>query len=106
MRQAKLVSAPIYVDVKVLRYKYSGGTRTKLQTVAASNKSRAACTLLLLVRATCIRVLFFAHIPLVVNCAFNAVPTDRLQHKHLATLSLMRCLLLLDWPLLALTKMH
>jgi len=36
-------------------------------------------TLLLLVRATYIRVLFFAHIPFVVNRTFNATPTERLQ---------------------------
>jgi len=36
-------------------------------------------TLLLLVRATYIWVLFFAHIPFVVNRAFNAAPPERLQ---------------------------
>ena len=36
-------------------------------------------TLLLLVRATCIWVLFFAHIPFVVNRTFNATPAERLQ---------------------------
>jgi len=36
-------------------------------------------TLLLLVRATYV-VLFFAHIPFVVNRAFNATPTEKLQH--------------------------
>jgi len=36
-------------------------------------------TLLLLVRDTYISVLFFAHIPFVVNYTFNATPTERLQ---------------------------
>jgi len=36
-------------------------------------------TLLLLVRATNISVLFFAHIPFVVNRTFDATPTERLQ---------------------------
>jgi len=35
--------------------------------------------LLLLVRATYIWVLFFAHIPFVVNRTFNITPTERLQ---------------------------
>jgi len=39
-------------------------------------------TLLLLVRATYIWVLFFAHIPFVVNHTFNATPTERLQHPY------------------------
>jgi len=37
-------------------------------------RSRAAITLLLLVRATYIRVLFFAHIPFVMNHTFNVTP--------------------------------
>jgi len=32
--------------------------------------------------ATYIRVLFFAHIPFVVNRAFNATPTERLQQRE------------------------
>jgi len=36
-------------------------------------------TLLLLVRATYIWVMFFAHILFVVNCMFNAMPTESLQ---------------------------
>jgi len=39
-------------------------------------------TLLLLVRAMYIWVLFFTHIPFVVNHIFNAIPTDMLQ-QHL-----------------------
>jgi len=39
-------------------------------------------TLLLLVRATYIWVLFFAHIPFVVNRTFNATLTERLQQFH------------------------
>jgi len=37
-------------------------------------------TLLLLVCPTYIRVLFFTHIPFVVNRTTNATPTERLQH--------------------------
>jgi len=37
-------------------------------------------TILLLVRATYIRVLFFAHIPFLVNRTFNATPIEVLQH--------------------------
>jgi len=36
--------------------------------------------LLLLVRATYIWVLFFTHIPFVVNHTINATPPERLQH--------------------------
>ena len=39
-------------------------------------------TLLQLLRATYTRVLFFAHIPFMMNCTFNATLTDRLQHRH------------------------
>ena len=39
-------------------------------------------TLLLLVRATYIMVLFFTHIPFVVNHTINATPPERLQHTH------------------------
>jgi len=42
-------------------------------------KSHTANTLLLIVRATYIWVLFFAHILFVVNGTFNATPTERLQ---------------------------
>jgi len=50
--------------------------------------SHAMITLLLLVRATytvCM-VLFFTHIPFVVNHTFNATPPERLQHHRLASL--------------------
>jgi len=51
---------------------------------ASNNRSFAAITLLLLVRATYIWVLFFVHIPFVVNRTFNATPLERLQqHPHL-----------------------
>ena len=59
------------------------GKCTKLHTVAASNNSsHAMITLLLLVRATYIWVLFFTHIPFVVNHTFDATPTESLQ-QHL-----------------------
>jgi len=38
-------------------------------------------TLLLLVRATYIWVLFFTHIPFVLNHTFNATPAERLQQR-------------------------
>jgi len=37
-------------------------------------------TLLLFVCTTCIWVLFFMHIPFVMNRTMNATPTERLQH--------------------------
>jgi len=43
-------------------------------------RSHAIITALLLVRATNIWLLFFAHIPFVVNRTFNATSTERLQH--------------------------
>jgi len=43
---------------------------------------------LLLVRATYIWVLFFAHIPFVVNRTFNATPTERLQNVAISCLLL------------------
>ena len=45
--------------------------------------SHATITLLLLVRATYLWVLFFAHIPFVVNHTFNATTTERLQQSIL-----------------------
>ena len=80
----------------------------KLRTVAASNNrdharnlssrtlvimfnrshvniGRAATSqslLLLLARATLMMVLFFTHIPFVVNHTINATPPERLQHHH------------------------
>jgi len=54
----------------------------KLHTVAASNnRDHAPQSLLLLVRATYTWVLFFAHIPFVVNRTFNTTSTERLQQK-------------------------
>jgi len=60
------------------------GKCAKLHTVAASKKciSTDDITPLLLVRATDISVLFFAHIPFAVNRTFNATPTERLQKKQ------------------------
>jgi len=46
-------------------------------------RSHAMITLLLLVRAKYIWVLFFTHIPFAVNHTFNATPTERLQQYHL-----------------------
>jgi len=43
-------------------------------------------TLLLLVHSTYIWVLFFAHIPFVVNRTFNATPTERLQQQTIVTM--------------------
>ena len=44
-------------------------------------RSRAAITLLLLVSATYVWVLFFVHIPFVVNRAFSAMPAEKLQQN-------------------------
>jgi len=94
----------------LLRSEIPSGMCTKLRTVAASNNRdhtsrslsayashhvqsftryyrqslHATITLLLLVRATFLCVLFFAHIPFVVNHTFNATPTELLQHYELA----------------------
>jgi len=45
-------------------------------------------TLLLLVRATYIWVLFFAHIPFVVKRTFNATPTEKLQQLQFTGLNM------------------
>jgi len=56
----------------------------KLRTVAASNNKDHApqSLLLLLARATYIMVLFFTHIPFVVNHTINATPPERLQQCY------------------------
>jgi len=53
----------------------------KLRTVAASNnRDHASLSLLLLLaRASYIMVLFFTHIPFVVNHIIDATPPERLQ---------------------------
>jgi len=48
-------------------------------TSLCQQRLHAAITPLLLVRATYTWVLFFAHIPFMVNHTFNATPTERLQ---------------------------
>jgi len=93
----------------VLRSEIPSGMCAKLRTVAASNNrdharnlslrtlvvtfnlsqvniSRATTSqslLLLLVRATHMMVLFFPHIPFVVNHTINATPPERLQQHPL-----------------------
>jgi len=47
---------------------------------ASNNRDHARNLLLLLARATYIMVLFFAHMPFVVNHTINAIPPERLQH--------------------------
>jgi len=56
-----------------------------LRTVAASNNRNHAqqSLLLLLARATYIMVLFFTHIPFMVNHTINAMPPERLQQHPL-----------------------
>jgi len=56
----------------------------KLRTVAASNnRDHVPQSLLLLVaRATYTMVLFFTHIPFVVNHTINATPPERLQQYY------------------------
>jgi len=46
------------------------------------SRSRAVITLLLLVRATYIWVLFFTHIPFVVNRAFNLTTAESSQQQY------------------------
>jgi len=50
-------------------------------------------TLLFLVCATYIWVVFFAHIPFVVNRTFNATPTERLQQHSYGVTRLLNCVL-------------
>jgi len=69
----------------VLRSESVSGKCVKLYTGAASNNRNHPTRLLSgvnslsLVHATYIRVLFFAHIPFLVNYAFNVTPTQRQQ---------------------------
>jgi len=65
----------------LLRSESPSGMCGKLRTVAASNNRDHAPQSLsfLLVLATYIWVLFFTHIPFVVNRTFNATPAETLQ---------------------------
>jgi len=91
----------------LLRLEIPSGMCAKLRTVVASNNrdharnlssrtlaimfdrshfninraSTSQSLLLLLARATYIMVLFFTHIPFVVNHTINATPPERLQHN-------------------------
>ena len=86
----------------LLRSEIPSGMCTKLRTVATSNNRdnarnlsyycllaislTVACSqslLLLLARPTHMMVLFFTHIPFVVNHTFNAIPPERLQQHPL-----------------------
>ena len=60
------------------------GMCAKLRTMAASNNREHASQslLLLLARTTYIMVLFFTHIPFVVNHTINATPPESLQHYN------------------------
>jgi len=95
----------------MLRSEIPSGMCAKLRTVAASNNrdharnlplralvvtfnrsqvniGRATMSqslLLLLARATYIMVLFFTHIPFVVNHTINATPPERLQQQYVVT---------------------
>jgi len=94
--------------VAVLRSEIPRGMCAKFRTVAASNNrdharnlsSRTLVTfnrshvnigrvstleslLLLLARATYVMVLFFTHIPFVVNHTINATPPERLQQQNI-----------------------
>ena len=68
-----------------LRSEIPSGICAKLRNVAASNNRDHASQslLLLLARATYIMVLFFTHIPFVVNHTINATPAERLQQHPL-----------------------
>jgi len=58
----------------------SPGSQALLEVTHQDHSS--GFTLLMLVRATYIMVLFFTHIPFVVNHTINATPPERLQHYH------------------------
>jgi len=80
----------------LLRSESPSGMCAKLRNVATSNSRdypMRSLLLLLLVCTTYIWVLFFAHIPFVVNRAFNATPAERLQHSHDVGLSSTRTFL-------------
>jgi len=63
-----------------LRLESPSGKRAKLHTVAASNnEDHAPRSLYYRFFAPHICVLFFAHIPFVVNRAFSAMSAERLQ---------------------------
>jgi len=74
----------------LLRSEIPSGMCAKLRTAAASNNRDHALQslLLLLARATYIMVLFFMHIPFVVNHTINAMPLERLQ-QYLPVLPLL-----------------
>jgi len=71
--------------MQLLRSEIPSSSCAKLRTVAARNNRdhTSQSLLLLLARATYIMVLFFAHIPLVVNHTINATPPERFQHSFL-----------------------
>jgi len=64
----------------LLRSEIPSGMCAKLCTVAASNNRDNARNLP--ARATYTMVLFFTHIPFVVNHTINATPPERLQQDH------------------------
>jgi len=64
----------------MLRLEILSGMCTKLRTVAASNnRDHSPQSLLLLLARAYIMVLFFTHIPFVVNHTINAMALERLQ---------------------------
>ena len=74
-------SHPGYSTI-LLRSDIPSGMCAKLRTVAAASNNREHALqslLLLLARATYMMVLFFPHIPFVVNHTINATPPERLQ---------------------------
>ena len=71
----------------LLRSEIPNGLCAKLRTLAASNNRVHMPWLLyycLFAPQICM-VLFFTHIPFVVNHAFNETPPERLQHNHYLT---------------------
>ena len=75
----------LWTTITALRSEIPSGMCAKLRTVATSNNRDHASQslLLLLARATYIMVLFFTHIPFVVNHTINATPPERLQQHPL-----------------------
>jgi len=76
-----------------------GKPERQVRKFHCGNKQRSCTTitLLLLVLATYIWVLFFAHISFVVNHTFNATPTNRLQQYYFANVVIDSQFLWLDY---------
>jgi len=70
------------LSLDLLRSESPSGKCANRHTVAASNNRDHTPGSLLFVGATYISLLFFEHIPFVVNRAFSATPAEWLQQTH------------------------